>query len=454
MECFKINSNEVEGRLDCFYYKPEFVELEKRIKRLTSKTLRDYIVNIAGGATPDKDESEKYYSDETNGIPFLRVQNLSEEGLNFDNIKFINTETHNGMLKRSQVKEGYLLTKITGVGRMAVSSVAPKGFEGNINQHIVAIKTESYKTSEVLANFLNSDIGERLAFRRSTGGTRPALDYEALKTIPIVFEPKIVSIMQSAFEQKKQKEQEADKLLNSMYGFVLDELGIKLPELKDKKCYSVDSGDIKSRLDPYYHKPSFLNRYKAIKASKYTVYDFRELLLEVKNGVEIRTYSEKGNRYMRVTDLGETGIVDHNPRYVFAKEIPERIKLTTKDFLISRSGSLGLVSVVTENMLNYILSSHIFKITLDFAKLNPFYLQAFLRSNIGQFQFFHNNNGGIIPEINQEALKSIKIVVPPLDIQQKIANEVERRMDEAGKLKSEANNLIDKAKREVETLIL
>lgn len=57
-----------------------------------------------------------------------------------------------------------------------------------------------------MAAFLNSDIGERLAFRRSTGGTRPALDYQALKTIPVVFKPEIVDIMQSALEQKKQEE--------------------------------------------------------------------------------------------------------------------------------------------------------------------------------------------------------------------------------------------------------
>lgn len=454
MECFKVYANDIEGRLDCFYYKPEFVKLEKTLKRQTSKTLEEYIISIAGGATPDKDETEKYYSSSTEGIPFLRVQNLSEEGLNLEGVKYIKPETHNGMLKRSQVKEGYLLTKITGVGRMAVSSVTPKGFEGNINQHIVAIKTKSYETSEVLAAFLNSDIGERVAFRRSTGGTRPALDYESLKTIPIVFKPAILEIMQSAYSQKKQKEQEAEKLLGSIDEYVLDELGIKLPELKDKKCYLVDSGNIKGRLDPHYYKPSFSNRYKSIKASKYSVYNFSEVLLDVKNGVEIRTYSDKGKRYMRVTDLSEEGIVDNDPRYVSVKEIPERIKLTTKDFLISRSGSLGLVSVVTESMLDYILSSHIFKITLDIAKLNPFYLQAFFRSSIGQFQFFHNNNGGIVPEINQEALKSVMVVIPPLDIQQKISEEVKRCMDEAKKLKAEANNIVENAKQEVEAIIL
>jgi hypothetical protein len=260
--------------------------------------------------------------------------------------------------------------------------------------------------------------------------------------------------MQSAHEQKKQKEQEAENLLKSIDDFVLNELGIVLPELQDKKCYVLNSGNIEGRFDPYYYKPSFFNKYDSLKMSKYPIYDFSMLLLGLKNGVEIRTYSDKGNRYMRVTDLSEIGIVEKAPRYVSVKEIPERIKLTINDFLISRSGSLGLVSVVTKDMLNYILSSHIFKIIIDATKLNPFYLQAFFRSRIGQFQFFHKNNGGIIPEINQEALKSIKVVVPPLDIQQKISDEVKERMSKAEKLKVEANNVIEQSKKKVEAIIL
>src|SRR3989337_444976 len=204
MQCFVVLNDEIEGRLDVFYYLPEFVESERRIKKSSSKTLGDYIINISGGATPEKDESEKYYTDSAeNGVPCLRVQNVTEEGLNLTDCKYINFDTHNGMLKRSQVKEGDLITKITGVGRMAVSSVAPEGFDGNINQHLVAIKTDSYQTSKVLATFLNSDIGERLAFRRSTGGTRPALDYDSLKSIPIVVEPKIVRILEPLYDEQK-----------------------------------------------------------------------------------------------------------------------------------------------------------------------------------------------------------------------------------------------------------
>ena len=161
---FIINRSEIEGRLEPEFYKPSIASLEKRIRSLSSHRLKDYALSIAGGATPKKTESDKFYSDSESGIPFLRVQNLQTNGeLSLDDCVYINEDTHDGMLKRSQVEEGDLLVKITGVGRMAIASVAPKGFVGNTNQHMVVIKTGDADISKYLARYLNLDIIERIA---------------------------------------------------------------------------------------------------------------------------------------------------------------------------------------------------------------------------------------------------------------------------------------------------
>ncbi|MDI9364385.1 MAG: hypothetical protein QM541_05505 [Flavobacterium sp.] len=225
---FILQKSELEKRLDPFFYVPELLELEKKVLAKMPKKLRDYVVSISSGATPKTTESELYYAERENGIPFLRVQNLSPTGvLEFDDCKYINHETHNGMLKRSQVSAGDLLVKITGVGRMAIASVAPEGFIGNINQHVCVIKTGSKEISETLAAFLNSDIGEKLASRRSAGGTRPDLDYPALLSIPIIEDKRILQITKKVIEQKQQNEAEAEKLLSSIDDYLLKELGIK-----------------------------------------------------------------------------------------------------------------------------------------------------------------------------------------------------------------------------------
>ena len=158
--------------------------------------------------------------------------------------------------------------------------------------------------------------------------------------------------------------------------------------------------------------------------------------------MEIRTYSESGYRYLRVSDLGQHGIENHNPKYVNVEKIPDKIKLTKDSFLVSRSGSLGLVSTVDDEIREVILSSHIFKISLDTAKIRPEYLEAFFRSQIGQIQFFQNNNGAIIPEISQTALKSIRVVLPPPSIQNHIVSFMRSAYTQKKQQEQEADDLL------------
>ncbi len=75
---FQIWSNEVEGRLDTLFYKPLLRKLLDQIKKQKHFSLGEAIAEMSGGATPKV--TEDYYSDE-GGVPFLRVQNITEMGL-------------------------------------------------------------------------------------------------------------------------------------------------------------------------------------------------------------------------------------------------------------------------------------------------------------------------------------------------------------------------------------
>lgn len=220
----------MQTRHDPYYYLPKFVRLEARVTTRSTAKLRDYVLAMSGGSTPKKEEEEKYYADAESGIPFVRVQNLNVDGhLSLDDVKYVNRETHEGLLNRSKVLQDDLLVKITGVGRMAVASVPPLGFEGNINQHIARIRTESRATSEALAVWLNSDIAETLAKRRSTGGTRPALDYPALRSIPVILDEQIQKELGTAYAQHNQAEAKANELLASIDEYLMSELCVSLP---------------------------------------------------------------------------------------------------------------------------------------------------------------------------------------------------------------------------------
>ncbi|NPA44572.1 MAG: N-6 DNA methylase, partial [Chlorobi bacterium] len=312
---FLVNLSEIEKRLDPFYYIPYISNLEKEVRKHNPKPLRYYVKYIAGGATPKTSEKEKYYSNKENGIPFLRVQNLSPTGyLQLDDVKYINKETHNGYLKRSQVSEGDLLVKITGVGRMAVASVAPEGFVGNTNQHMVVIKTKSKETSLILASYLNTDIGEKLASRRATGGTRPALDYSALLSIPIIFDEKILEITKQAINKKQQKEAEAERLLNSLDDYLLGELGITLPEKDnslENRIFKVNFSEVTgNRWNSEYHQTYFADCYKSM-SKLYNLVDLSKLSLEIFQGVGRNLTDDNTYTLLKVKNIKRHNEIDY-----------------------------------------------------------------------------------------------------------------------------------------------
>jgi type I restriction enzyme S subunit len=188
--CFVARFEQVkQKRLDGFYHQPEFIAIEQALKGGNSRifTIGDLMTDISGGATP-RVEGNAYSTLQDGGIPFLRVQNVTREGLKLDDVKYIKREIHEGELKRSQLKKNDLVLTITG--RIGSVSVVPIGFEGNINQHSVRIalkrKIDGKKIyPDYVAAYLNTNFANRKMLRLSTGGTRPALDYSSVRRLDI-----------------------------------------------------------------------------------------------------------------------------------------------------------------------------------------------------------------------------------------------------------------------------
>jgi restriction endonuclease S subunit len=435
---FILQKNELEKRLDPFFYMPELLELEKKVLAKKPKKLRDYVVSIASGSTPKRAEEEKYYSDKENGIPFLRVQNLSATGiLKLEKVKHINTETHNGLLKRSQVSEGDLLVKITGVGRMAVASVAPKDFVGNINQHICVIKTKNRKVSETLASFLNSDIGEKLASRRSTGGTRPALDYPALLSIPIIEDERILQIKKELVKQKTANKQKAEKLLASIDTYLLKELSIELPEKQENtlksRMFIRSIKDISgSRFDPFYNKLEF-DFFKNLK-SKFNVIAIRKINTEIKTGFPVRKDLRVSNgKYPYYGANGIIGFMNeftHNGEYL----------------VIGQDGYIGKHYVVNGKFWG---SNHNWVLKLQ-QNINYIYIKEVL----DVINYDYAVSGSVIPKLTKEALESIKIPLPPKEKQDEIANHITTIRKQAQALKDKTKVLIIESNKEIESILL
>lgn len=83
----------------------------------------------------------------------------------------------------------------------------------------------------------------------------------------------IVDVIKSAYLQKKQKESEAKQLLDNVDAYILNELGITLPEIKTdlkNRIFKVNRSELEERLDPTVYKDGIKlisNNYDNVKLS-------------------------------------------------------------------------------------------------------------------------------------------------------------------------------------------
>lgn len=446
---FIVHRGNMQTRHDPYYYLPKFVRLEARVTARSTARLRDYVQAMSGGSTPKKEEEEKYYSDEDSGIPFVRVQNLNVDGhLSLNDVKYVNRETHEGLLNRSKVLQDDLLVKITGVGRMAVASVPPIGFEGNINQHIARIRTESRATSEALAAWLNTDIAETLAKRRSTGGTRPALDYPALRSIPVILDKRVQKGLSEAYVQYKQAEAKASELLAGIDEYLLNELGITLPPDPENtianRIFTAPHKELAGwRFDPQALHPEREGCVDALRqlntiSLKLACLFVRDLQTEILEGA---------------TYIGLENIESNTGRYV-----PSTEKETVSSAFAFRKGQVLFPKL--RPYLNKVffapfdgLCSTEFHV-LEGRSVSSEFLALFLRSQVVVKQTKHLMSGNTLPRLQTEDIEDLLIPVVDSDIQEKIVNEANRRMIEAENLRSKAELALKAAKRRIEAMLL
>lgn len=134
---------------------------------------------IGSGSTPRGSN----YSNE--GIPFFRSQNIYNEGLVYDDIKYISEETHLSMIG-TEVKANDILLNITG-GSLGRCAVVPNDFKrGNVSQHVCILRTievlPSYLHSFIISDFFSDTM-------ILSGSGREGLPKYSLEAMPIPLPP-------------------------------------------------------------------------------------------------------------------------------------------------------------------------------------------------------------------------------------------------------------------------
>jgi len=463
MKCFTIYADEVEGRIDPHFYRPAFIQFYQQLEKtkFEFKTLGEITEKVTSGATP-LSKGEAYTSKEE-GIPFVRSGDINEDkNINFDEVLYIKKNIHNKLLKGSKLKKGDVLIAIVGatIGQI---SIYDYNKEANINQAIALVRLKQEINPEYVKAFMISTLGQKQLDRIKRPVARANINLDEIRGIKIILpslaiQNKIVALMDNAYKEQKNKEEKTAEFLDSINDYVLNELGIKLPELKDKMIYIVDSKEVQNkRADAYYYQPKFEEIEKAVKKGKYEVKELKDNLDYYKKGIEVgsEAYVDEGIPFIRVADIDDYKIKYNETDKKIKLGLYEKLKeyQPQKDeLLFSKDGSVGFCMVVKENK-DSVISGGILRLKVK-KGVNNFYIKTILSSSFFKILTERESIGSIIKHLTPEVFLSLKIPLPPFSVQNKIAEEIKRRMQKAESLQKEAKEELEKAKLEVERIIL
>lgn len=200
-------------RIDSEYYQIKYDILESAFDKFKRKKLSE-IINypVSSGVTPKAGGDD--YSDAENGVPFIRAVDLKNGEVCIDNLNYIKPSIHNGILKRTKLKQNDVLLSIAGtVGRSAIFS---HNIEANINQAVAILRFDEIEVKRLyLVVFFNTEIGKEFVSKYSRQGVQTNLNLSEVGnlSIPILDfnkQEQITELVEESFKLRAESERLLD----------------------------------------------------------------------------------------------------------------------------------------------------------------------------------------------------------------------------------------------------
>lgn len=157
-------------------------------------------------------------------------------------------------------------------------------------------------------------------------------------------------------------------------------------------------------------------------------------------------------RYIRITDINEDGSL--NDDFVSAEHYDDKYLLKQNDFLIARSGNtVGKTFLYDEHIGKAIFAGYLIRFRFDETQVNLEYLLAYTKCSIFKQWIANNMRVSGQPNINSQQYMDASLILPPMEIQQQIAEKVRTYRQEIANCKTTAATLRQEAITQFEQAI-
>jgi len=340
--------------------------------------------------------TSKYYRDE--GVIFLRTQNVGSGSLDLTDVKFVTPE-FNARLKKSQVQPGDVLLSrvITNTVRVAV---VPEGFAEANCANIVLVRPGPSIDARYLAYFIASPVAQRQLLRGRVGSAQTVVNTTVVKKwrlpLPPLAEQKRIAGILDAADALRAKRRESlaqlDTLLQSTF---LDMFGDPVTNPMGWEVSTLGAICLE--------KPAY------------------------GSGAPSCRYDRSRPRYVRITDIDETGELSDKPRSAELSETDtEKYRLHAGDVLFARSGAtVGKSFLYRREHGPCVYAGYLIRFRPDPRRLLPEVLFRYTQTSAYWRWVSATARAVAQPNINAKMYSSLVVVLPPREAQLRFMSVVE-----------------------------
>ena len=434
-----VRKSQLEGamRLDAEYYQPKYLKVSKQLRECGAVLLGELLSDIRYGIYTEPDYLEK-------GTDFIRALNLEELVIEGDVLKIKPSAVPN---EKYLMRSGDVLIVRSGANVGNSGIVVDKFVGATFGSYTIRLRFKPSINPYVCYIFLKSKFGRLQTVRFRTGLAQPNINIPNLKQLQIVsrFPMTAQQNIENLVKQSHQEVFRSTSLYLQAEQLLLDEIGFKDLDLSHQLYWTVPFKKTKEadRLDAEHFQPKYDRVVEFIKRLQHTT--LRDLG-KVLRGRNPSRYAEEGIPVIRAIDL--RNILDTT---VFLRCPPEKglFYLHRGDILISSIGwgSIGKVATfVHPERMATVSEVSVIRQT----EMEPFALQIFLQSPLGQLQLERWITGST-GQLHLYPRDIETVVVPYLvsSLQQRIADLVTQSWE----ARQKARRLLEEAKSKVESLI-
>jgi len=365
------------------------------------------ICELTRGTEPGSDS----YNDKQEGVRFIRVADISKQKTDY-----IWTKSDDLIFCK---KEDVLMSFDGSPGAVY------RGIEGAISSGIRIVRPKSEIMNDFLFYVLQTNRVQSIVKKYTIGSSilhaSKSIPFIEVPVPPLLIQRKIASILEKA-ESAKEKRQEANRLSDEfLKSTFLEMFGDPVRNPKHWKIM---------RIEKFCEKEK-----NAIKAGPFG------------SSLKKEFYTIKGYKI-----YGQEQVIRDNlsygDYYISEEKYHELInyKIKEGDVLISLVGTYGKISIVPKKFELGIINPRLMKITLNQNIVLPLYFKFLLISQSMENKMALLSHGGTMGILNVGIIKKIDFLIPPIELQLKFADivqKVEKLKEKQRESEKELSNLFN-----------